>query len=667
MASEYEARERQRLQAALRDSEERFRLLYEHSPDAILLCDPHASDIFWPIVSCNPAACEMNGYQLDELIGRSILLLHPDANATAMRAVFLQGLKDIGIVRGEAFHRHKDGSLFPIEFSASLIRMDGRELVLSIDRDCTERKRMEAALRESRANLRTVLDSLPIEFWMRDREQRVVLQSALTFLRWETPDATRLEETLVPPHVRERWKEVNRRAYAGETVRSEERYLIDSEERVFDEIVVPVQDGPNSGAIAGMRLDITDRVRAEEALQVVNRDLSQRVAELSALHQIALAVMQWTDLPEALQTIGTTLTWLFDRAAISIWIVDRSRSHLHRLATIAHDTTTMGGQTLALADDPVAQAVIAGTPAHVLSPPAPLPLVAQAAGSGELPRYTSCMVLPLQSRSEVIGLLAVSSSAPERTYTAGEMEVAQTISGTLANAIENVRLFEQAQVAAVEEERKRLARDLHDSVSQSLFLANLNAEVLPQLWEQNPEVAIQALADLQQFTRSAVAEMRMLLLELRPATLTNTTLTELLQTLATAIGAKHRLAVDSHLQAVPRLPSEVQVALYRITQEAFNNIVKHAQARRVSVKLRVMPAAGGSLERIWRGRIVLMIADDGLGFEPARARLGRLGISGMRERAAGVGATLRITSKPGAGTSVTVTWSGSSEDAKEAL
>lgn len=666
MAIEYESGERQRLQAALRESEERFRLLFEHSPDAILLCDPHASDIFWPIVSCNQAAGEMNGYQIDELIGRSILLLHPDENAAALRAVFLQELKASGTVRGEAFHRHKDGRRFPIEFSASLITMDGRELVLSIDRDCTERKQIEAALRASQANLRTVLDSLPIEFWMRDREQRVVLQSSLTFLRWETPDTTRLEETSVPLHVRERWKEVNRRAYAGEMVRSEERYLIDGEERTFDEIVVPIPDGPNSGAIAGMRLDITDRVRAEAALQVVNRDLSQRVAELSALHEIALAVMQWTDLPEALQTIGTTLTWLFDRAAISIWIVDRSRANLHRLATIAHDQTTMGGQTLALADDPIAQTVIAGTPAQVLSPPAPLPRVAQPADANEMPRYVSCMLLPLQSRREVIGLLAVSSAAPERTYTAGDMEVAQTISGTLANAIENVRLFEQAQVAAVEEERKRLARDLHDSVSQSLFLANLNAEVLPQLWEQNPEVALQALADLQQFTRSAVAEMRMLLLELRPATLTSTTLTELLQTLATAIGAKHRLAVDAHLHSAPRLPPEVQVALYRITQEAFNNIVKHAQARRVAITLRVSPTLSGSPEQLWRGRIVLVIADDGQGFEPARTRLGRLGISGMRERAVGVGATLRITSKPGAGTSVMVSWSGASEDGREA-
>ena len=110
-------------------SEERFQLLFDHSPDAVLLCDPHASEVFWPIVACNSVAAQMNGYARDELIGQSIQLLHPDANAAAMRAVFLQALHAAETVHGEAAHQRKDGTVFPIEFSATLVDLKGRDLV----------------------------------------------------------------------------------------------------------------------------------------------------------------------------------------------------------------------------------------------------------------------------------------------------------------------------------------------------------------------------------------------------------------------------------------------------------------------------------------------------------------------------------------------------------
>ena len=248
------------------------------------------------------------------------------------------------------------------------------------------------------------------------------------------------------------------------------------------------------------------------------------MAELSALYEIARAVTQWTDLAEALETIGATMTWLFDRAAITIWLVDRPQGRLKRLAAITPDGTSLDPLLLDLADDLTAGAVIAGAQAKVLVPPTPLPPVAQPPAIAGQQHATSCLLLPLQSRGQVIGLLAVTATVPDRVYTPADAAVALTIAGTLANAIENARLFEQAQVAAVEEERKRLARELHDSVSQALFLANLNAEVLPQLWEQDADMARRALGDLQQFTRSAQAEMRMLLLELRPKALINTPL-----------------------------------------------------------------------------------------------------------------------------------------------
>ena len=152
-------------------------------------------------------------------------------------------------------------------------------------------------------------------------------------------------------------------------------------------------------------------------------------------------------------------------------------------------------------------------------------------------------------------------------------------------AIENARIYEQAAELAALEERQRLARELHDAVTQTLFSASLAAEVLPRLWERNREAGLRCLSEVRQLTRGALAEMRTLLLELRPAALVETELEALLSQLAEAVTSRARIPVT--VQAVPHcnLPPEVQVALYRIAQEALNNVAKHAEARHVEVDL----------------------------------------------------------------------------------
>jgi signal transduction histidine kinase len=277
----------------------------------------------------------------------------------------------------------------------------------------------------------------------------------------------------------------------------------------------------------------------------------------------------------------------------------------------------------------------------------------------------SWMGTPLVIGATTIGVLTTDHIATH-VYGAEDLRSLEAFALQAAIAIENAQLFTQAQAAAAEEERKRLARELHDSVSQALFLANLNAEVLPQLWDLDPSKGRRALNNLQQFTRSAQAEMRMLLIELRPDALVRTPLHELLQTLGSAVSTKHTLTINAQLDAVPVLPEEVQIALYRIAQEALNNVVKHAQARRVTLLLRsTPPPATRQRGKRWRDQVMLQIVDDGRGFEVARAANGRLGLGGMRERASGIGASLRIDSEPGAGTRVVVTWRGSTTAAKE--
>jgi two-component system nitrate/nitrite sensor histidine kinase NarX len=209
----------------------------------------------------------------------------------------------------------------------------------------------------------------------------------------------------------------------------------------------------------------------------------------------------------------------------------------------------------------------------------------------------------------------------------------------------NAELYEHAQDLAVLEERQRLARDLHDAVNQSLFSAGLIAEVLPRLWEKDQQEARKSLEDLRKLTRGAIAEMRALLAELRPSTLIDAELGDLLQLLANSFTGRTNIPSNVTVHGQGALPAEVQVAIYRISQEALNNIAKHAQASTVDVTLKHLDSS-----------IALDIRDDGVGFDAEQIITGHYGLGMMRERAEAVGAHLLIKSKPGKGTELTIRW-----------
>ncbi|MEH2158529.1 sensor histidine kinase [Nostoc sp.] len=206
---------------------------------------------------------------------------------------------------------------------------------------------------------------------------------------------------------------------------------------------------------------------------------------------------------------------------------------------------------------------------------------------------------------------------------------------------------ERLRKIAVELERNRLARDLHDSVSQTLFTVATIAEALPRVWKRNPETAQEGLEELAQLTQGALAEMRNLLVELRPNGLVEKPLGELLQQLTKGIQGRASLQVITTVEGDHRsLSNEVKLVFYRITQEALNNIIKYAQATLVSVSLR-----SDSQE------IVLRISDNGCGFDSDKIPSGHLGIAIMKERAESIGAIFHVSSYPGKGTEIVLSWS----------
>jgi signal transduction histidine kinase len=261
--------------------------------------------------------------------------------------------------------------------------------------------------------------------------------------------------------------------------------------------------------------------------------------------------------------------------------------------------------------------------------------------------YASLLAVPLVMNGHVYGALVLYYRS-SRDFADGELALASVLGDYVALAIENARLRERAELAAVEAERTRLARDLHDSVTQTLFSAGLIADVLPGLWERSTDEGKRRLDELQRLIKGALAEMRMLLVELRPASLTEAGLGELLRQLCDATGGRAHIPVELEVHGQRVLPADVQVALYRIAQEAMNNVARHANATRAQVVLRLTPESAD-----------LMVSDDGRGFDasgPIRSE--HLGLRIMRERAEASGAHVAVYSRPGQGTQVRATWPG---------
>ena len=255
--------------------------------------------------------------------------------------------------------------------------------------------------------------------------------------------------------------------------------------------------------------------------------------------------------------------------------------------------------------------------------------------------------MPLAAKGVILGALTISRErgAP---FSDEERRLAETVADDVAAAVENERLHERQTRQAAEEERQRLARDLHDAVTQTLYSATLIAEALPTVWQREPSAGLSNLVRLQRLVRAALAEMRTLLFELRPAALEATPLDALLDQLGNALAGQIEGPVTIRTADDIPLSSETKLVFYRVTQEAFNNIAKHARATEVDVECLVDAD----------GAVSLRVRDDGTGFDLGAVGPDRMGLRIMRERLDSVGASLEIDSKPGSGTTITAVWPG---------
>lgn len=429
---------------------------------------------------------------------------------------------------------------------------------------------------------------------------------------------------------------------------------------------VPLHDSNgNVVGVLGTYEDITERKQAEEALQRAHGELEKRVQERTAaereqrtlaeaLRDIAALLNSTLQLDEVLNRILSEIERVVPHDTANIILVEDGMAHVVRHRSRAGFATPPDGtqSRFQVGERPNLYAMFQSKQPLIIANTLENPAWVERPNTNWVRSYLGT---PILIENDVIGFINL-NSATQGFFQNIHADRLKGFANQAAIAIKNARSYERAQELAAIEERQRLARDLHDAVSQTLWTASLIADVLPTLWVQDHDESLRSLEKLQRLVRGALAEMRTLLLELRPNALVRAPLGDLILQLSQAVMSRKKLNIRVDVDGQISLDPEVQVGIYRLVQESLNNIVKHARATEVDIHVKMAS-----------GQLAITIQDNGRGFELTQGMAGGLGLGIMRERSAAIGVDLEIISEIGAGTMVCLDWPTQKATLKEAL
>jgi PAS domain S-box-containing protein len=630
----------------LQKSEARFRTIFENAPIGIALVglDTHP-------MSVNPAIVRMTGYSEQELLSMSGLeLSHPDDRAIAMELMndLLDGKRKMFQV--DSCFIRKDGHSFWVKQNISTLSgPDGKpaNIVVMVE-DIDEQKRIQAELSLSEQHFRSVFENSAIGISLigLDRKPFAINKALLDMTGYDLDELKKKtgREVSFPEDIdigtKEFWDVVNGTRVSYQL---EKRYLRKDGSVYWARLTVSGvhdTDGKLQYLVA-MTEDITNQKLALEHLH-------ESDARFRAIFDNVSVGMAMLNLDRQVLAVNQALVRITGYSADELAQVDIStithpddlgigREHFLDMIAGKRDNTQMERRYVHK-DGNIFWARITyslvrdtnGTPQYLVGS---LEDITEQKLAGEK-----------MAAQEAEYLRILEQRVEERTRELSEANL------RLVDEIEQRQKAEEALAAKAAEEailveRTRLARELHDAVTQTLFSASLIAEVLPELWEINPDEARKSNEELRQLTRGALAEMRTLLLELRPAALTQARFADLVRQLSEAVIGRTRTSVNLEVNGDYDLPPDIKVAFYRIAQESLNNIVKYSRATRVDINIRLECC-----------NVSMVIKDNGVGFSQAKVKPTSLGMRIMYERADAIHAHLNISSTPGQGTSVCVDW-----------
>jgi PAS domain S-box-containing protein len=589
--------------------------LLQQAPDAIIGTDPEGTIITW-----NRSAEALFLYSDAEVLGQPITLLLPPGYEEEHQRIIERIHENEIVVVLETQRRCKNGHVLDISLAASPVRNAQGHLlgIASIVRDITQHKQVQEELES--------VSRFPSE--NPNPVMRVANNGILLYANESSYVVRRTWDTEVGDRLPRPWRDIVRKA--AQSGKSHE-LILDCDEKIFLLELVPVA---NNNYVNIYGRDDTKRQRAEKHLRI----LEEVAASLSA----ALTPTQVTEVivHQAFVALGAT--------AGSVAQLVENGTMLEIVNAFGYsDKLLQNWQRFSVALPTVALAHAVRSKKNIfigskeekqrLFPPDP-----------HRPtdfEHESWAALPLIVNKRVIGGLGISFPT-QHTFAEEECHFFAALADHCAQALERAWLTEHAKEAAAIQERQRLARDLHDAVSQVLFSSATIAEALHRQWQRNPQVSMTRLEYVVTLNRAAMAEMRMLLLELRPEFILQNDLGTLLNHIMEAAKGRKQITGEIIIQGdLTPLPTDVHIALYRIAQESIHNVLKHSQAKHLSIQLDNRFAY-----------VELAITDNGDGFDPAQSLTG-MGLKTMQERADGIGALFTIESQPGIGTRIITRWS----------
>lgn len=684
-------RERLRAEERLREEQEQYRGIFEATGDGLVI-----TDMAGMLVDTNPAFCRMHGYASCEgFRGRHVkeVFIHPD-----YYALFEEYASTIGTggrYRTQAMDVRRDGTPFPVEVEGSVLYYKGEPHMLGVVRDVTDRARAYELLEQRLGALVRISAGLTVDRPMEDTLNALaagVVEASTAgacsvVLMEEGTHALRMAGLHGLPEgyaeaIETSWQ-AGARSFAVHAfdsqrpvfVRDARRRLLSdplyaptrrfADENPWDALFIAplVHRGRSLGAVSAYyapdeepgedEISFLQAVADQAAVAIENARLyesvKERTRELATLLEVSNNVASTLELEPLLGLILDQLKTVVDYADCSVLMVEgEGLVMLDNRGPVSRDKV-LGARFPFERARAIWEELLGGGPViieDVLFGEDRLARVyREAIGERRLKEafahVRSWLGVPLTLGGRVIGILAIIHDEP-RHYTPRHAELARTIANQAAIAIGNARLYEKAQSAAVLEERQRLARELHDSVSQALYGIALGAKTARTLIDRDPPRAADPTDYVLSLAEAGLAEMRALIFELRPEALASEGLVAALGKQAAAIEARHGIEVRKELTQEPDVPLAVKEAIYRVAQEALHNAVKHARAVSASVTLELDADEGIQLE----------VIDDGLGFDPEGDFPGHLGLKSMRERTARLGGTLEVESAPGRGTRV---------------
>lgn len=647
---------RKQMEQALRQSEERYRKLVEHLPYGLFINRQNR------IVYANPACLRLFGAtQAEQLVGRSPFdLFHPDNHRQIRQRIEWMLRVEEPVPAAEEKIVRCDGTVRVVEVAATPYRDEEGVAIQVILVDITDRKQAEEALRASEERFRLLVEGVQdhaiylldphghVISWNAGAEQIIGYRADEIVGRHFSCFFTQRDIAAGKP------AEKLRLAAAAGSVQDEGLRVRKGGTQFWANSTMTAlydQSGKLQG-FAKLLRDVTERRQIAERLE---RRVEERTRELERRRQVAAGLQQILAMLNSNHSLADIFAYILAQATryleadeCIVFQVDEQRGQLVAQASHGFAEPSLRQSVLPLTrqirsflnreGEPVVLFDIADIAAH--DEPGLQAHLEQLLAAG----FRSLLCIPLLIDNAVYGLL-VAYYRDRHLFSDEEIDLAYSFGSQAALAVENKQLRNQVEHAAVAAERNRLARDLHDAVTQTLFATTLLAEALPKIWERDPVDGRRRLQELRDLTRGALAEMRTLLLELRPARLSEIALDDLLQQLVDAMKARIRIPVRLQMDDALQIPVDVKVAFYRIAQEALNNIAKHARAQRAEVIMRRTPTGAS-----------LLVRDDGCGFCFEHIQPQNLGLSIMRERAEGIGASLFIKTTPGDGTLISVQW-----------